>query len=41
MIKDGWYLDTEPILQEFLINNNFEVEILEKTFGGNKENLRE
>jgi hypothetical protein len=41
MIKDVWDLDTEPILKEFLINNNFEVEILEKTFGGNKENLRE
>ena len=33
--------DLEPILQEFLINNNFDVEILEKTFEGNKENLRE
>lgn len=36
-----WDFDSEPILQEFLINNNFDVEILEKTFGGNKENLRE
>lgn len=33
--------DDEPLLQNFLINNDFEVEILEKTFGGNKENLRE
>lgn len=36
-----WDFDSEPILQEFLINNKFDVEILEKTFGGNKENLRE
>ena len=36
-----WDFDSELILQEFLINNNFDVEILEKTFEGNKENLRE
>jgi hypothetical protein len=33
--------DSETILQEFLANNNFEIEILEKTFKGNKDNLRE
>ena len=33
--------DSETILQEFLANNNFEIEILEKTFEGNKDNLRE
>jgi hypothetical protein len=36
-----WDFDSELILQEFLINNNFDVEIIEKTFEGNKENLRE
>lgn len=36
-----WARDDEPLLENFLINNDFEVEILEKTFGGNKENLRE
>ena len=36
-----WGWDDEPLLQNFLKNNDFEVEILEKIFGGNKEDLRE
>ena len=37
----NWDWDSETILKEFLITNNFEIEILEKTFEGSKDDLRE
>jgi hypothetical protein len=35
-----WNGDYEPTLETFLVINGFSVKILDKTFGGDKEDLR-